>query len=546
MTSSLSHQPSPNINSSQSFLFQEYQRPQHQSDEEEPSDDSPDSKKTPPSEPGNKPTRAWKVVDARAILTKRKYVKRQKNKPNSIGKSSDTVLTLERKSQTQTPPSEPHSPERTTRSLSWPSPESDVRSGGLRGDPFSAFTENGTSVQGAIDWLVKEIGAVAVPGTIHLNGFSPKASTFIHLGFEHDLVFHAVVAFAQGYKEVATTGTSEPSPLVLYHRGKATQGLLARLQDPATCADDATILTTFLLMDNVWRYGENSIGRAHYAGLQKMLDIRRGTDNLGTNGVLKSMIEFSEVTDLGDSMRTGQPTAPLPDLRYFRHPFPTSVCSLIARLPDAYGEIAMQGHLSVETIGIIISLKEWLEADPQHRSASPHLQIGAARRCMAASKPPDGGQTEEFICFGLVITGMRSFHARFSRMDHSLLDRIVELGEQFDQIRSPRIKKIAEQEHIGYLTMVAVEASDKCIELQGHVERLVDLLVQREIFARSWEGMERVMKRFFWIEFAATNWKACWQKHLKRRAEAQAIRTLRTSRWTNSAANWDSAEMPAK
>lgn len=477
--------------------------------------------------------RAWKLVDADKILTKRKYVRKQK-KSHSISASSTDL-------DSKTDSSEDNAlviAQQSARSLSWPSPESDIRTGGLRGDPFAAFPENTSSVQSALDFLVKEIGQNAVPGTIHKTGFSPKASAFIHLGFEHDLVFHAVVAFAQGYDEVAATGTTEPSAAVLYHRGKATQLLLDRLKDPNTRADDASILTTFLLIDNVWRYGETDIGRAHYSGLLQMIELRGGLDKLGVDGVLRSMIEFAEVTDIGDSMRSPI-SAPLPDLKYCRHPFSPQICGLIARLPEGYADMAMQGYLSVETMSTIISLKDWLRMDPSNRSPAPHKQIGQARRCMAATNPEIGGLTEEAVCFGLVITGMRSFHARFARMDHPFLDRIVELGQQFDHpMQSKGSKQTAERQHIAYLTLVAVEASDKCLELQGHVRELVDRLIAREKFARSWEGMERVMKRFFWIDFAANKWKACWKKHLQRRSEEQAIYKVRAARSSEDVSIW--------
>lgn len=41
-----------------------------------------------------------------------------------------------------------------------------------------------------------------------------------------------------------------------------------------------------------WRYGEHDIGKAHYAGLMKMVQIRGGLDNLGLNGILKAVIEL--------------------------------------------------------------------------------------------------------------------------------------------------------------------------------------------------------------------------------------------------------------
>lgn len=511
--------------------FEEYQHP----DKELPQRKKPPAVSAPSAAPAGPTTttsaaRAWKLVDANRILTKRKYVK--KRKAHSVSGSST-------EHNTKREPSEDSalvSAQNSSRSLSWPSPESDIRTGGLRGDPFASYPDNSPSVHTAIDFLVKEIGANAVPGTIHKSGFSPKASAFMQLGFEHDLVFHAVVAFAQGYDEVAATGTTEPSSAVLYHRGKATQLLCERLQDPITRADDASILTTFLLIDNVWRYGENDIGRAHYAGLLKMIELRGGLDKLGVNGVLRSIIEFAQATDIGDSMRSPI-SVPLPDLTYFKHPFPAHVCGLIARLPDGYAEMAMTGCLSIETLATIVSLRDWLSTDPLTRSPAPHEQISQARRCMAATtayRP-----MEEAVCFGLVITGMRSFHARFARMDQPFLDRIVELGEQFDRPAPERdSKQTAERQHIAYLTMVAVEASDKCIELQGHVKELVDLLLKREKFARTWEGMERALKQFFWVDFAVDKWKACWIKHLRRRAEEQAIARGRAARSSGVSSLW--------
>ena len=324
--------------------------------------------------PPQRATRAWKVVDAKAILSKRKYTKRQTKAP-SVSESSDASH-HEKKGVTD----DELATASQTRSLSWPSPESDVKSGGLRGDPFASFPDNSASVQGAIDFLIREIGSNAVPGTIHKSGFSPKASAFMHYGFQHELVFHAVVAFALGYDEVANTGTTDPSQAVLYHRGKATQGLYTRLKEPSTCADDPAILTTFLLVDNVWRYGENAIGQAHYAGLMKMIEMRGGLDKLGMNGVLRSIIEFAEVTDIGDAMRS--PTAPpLPDLRYYRHPFPPQTCSLIAKLPDGYAEIAMQGHLSIETMSTLVWLGEWLNTGPS-RAQSSSSQTNRCRPSM--------------------------------------------------------------------------------------------------------------------------------------------------------------------
>ncbi|KPI34895.1 uncharacterized protein AB675_2232 [Cyphellophora attinorum] len=466
-----------------------------------------------------RPTRAWKLVDANKILTKRKYVKRKPKPEDAKQSSTEPDQTPE---QAKTESSEDY---RSVRSLSWPSPEADtIHTGGLRGNPFACYPSNTPTVHRALDFLVKEIGVNAVPGTVHKDGFSPKAAAFMQMGFQHDAVFHAVVAFARAYDEVANTGSTDPSAPVLYHRGKATQLLYERLKDPATRADDASILTTFLLVDNSWRYGEDEIGKAHYGGLLKMIEMRGGLENTDLPPALKASVDFGNVTNLGDQL--SESTAPeLPDLKYCGHPFPAQMCGLIARLPEGYAQIAMHGQLSLETMATIISLREWLTADPAERTPAPHRQIGAARRCMASSKPPDGSRVEEAVCFGIVITGMRSFHARFSRMDQSFLDRIVTLGEQFDKVASSKKKhRIPEREHVAYLTMVAVEASDRCIELQPHVKKLVDLLLARETFARSWAGMEAAIKRFFWVDFAADKWRECWLKHLRRVEEEKQIK----------------------
>ena len=377
-----------------------------------------------------------------------------------------------------------------------------------------------------------------MPGARHASGFSPKVHAFIHLGFAYPTFFHAVLAFAQGYKEVATTGATQPSQIVLYHRGMATQGLYARLKDPATCADDISILITFFLVDNVWRYGENEIGRQHYAGLLKMVEMRGGLAQLGISGILKGMIDFAEVTDVGDSLRSPI-TAALPDLRYYSPPCPAHVGGMISRLPRGYAEMALRGQLSIETISTIASLEDWLRTDPNIRSPAPHKQIGSARRCLAASKPPRGGNLEEAVCLGIIITSMRAFHARFSRMDHSLLDRIVELSREVNNgSRGHPVGSPFEREHIAFLTVVAVEASEKCIELQSHVRVLVDLLVKQELFARSWDSMERVIRKFFWVPFAMDDWRVCWLRHLKYRAEAEAAVAARALSHAESEVVW--------
>ena len=466
-----------------------------------------------------KTTRAWKLVDAKRILTKRKYVKKQK-KPDEAKESNSEATSAKTESTDE---------QRSVRSLSWPSPESDtIQTGGLRGNPFACYPVNSLTVHRALDFLVKEIGINAVPGTVHRDGFSPKAQAFMQLGLEHDSVFHAVVAFAQGYKEVANTGSTEPSQAILFHRGKATQLLLERLRDPNTCADDASILTTFLLVDNVWRYGEDDIGRAHYAGLLKMIEMRGGLENTDLPDALKASVDFAHVTDIGDKMQSQAPSE-LPTLRYYGHPFPPQMCGLIARLPEGYAQIAMHGQLSLETMATIISLRDWLNADPSGRTPAPHQQIGAARRCEVSSNPPDGSSIEKAVCLGLIITGMRSFHGRFARMDHPFLDRIVALGKEFN-LPSKGNKKVkqAEREHVAYMTMVAVEASDKCIELQPHVKKLVDLLLAREKFARTWQGMESAIRRFYWVDFAADKWRECWLKHLNRHAEEKILARTRS------------------
>lgn len=468
-----------------------------------------------------KAARAWKLVDANKILTKRKYVKKKKapEQKENVTESTEQVAlekTSSQPSKAESSDEQTLSPERSERSLSWPSPEADTVLTGLRGNPFASYPDDSLVVHRAFDFLVKEIGVNAVPGTVLRDGYSPKVAAFMRMALKYDSVFHALVSFARGYDEVGTNGARNASSAVLYHRGMATKLLLERLRDPSTCADDASILTTFLLVDSHWRFDETETGKQHHAGLLQMIEMRGGLDNLNLPAALRASIDFAEVTDIGDKM-AGNQNVELPSLTYPMHPFSPQICGLIARLPEGYAQIAMQGQLSMETMATILSLRDWLKSDPSKRTPCPHLQIGSARKCMAASKPPDHSTIEEAVCFGIVITGMRSFHARFARMDHPFLDRIVTLGEQFDKpSTSNKKKQLSEREHVAYLTMVAVEASDKCIELQGHVKKLVDLLLARERFARTWQGMENAIARFFWVDFAADKWRQCWLKHLKR------------------------------
>lgn len=201
---------------------------------------------------------------------------------------------------------------------------------------------------------------------------------------------------------------------------------------------------------------------------------------------------------------------------------------MISQLPEGYTEIAMSGQLSIETITLILSLRQWIYLPPLQRQAAPAKQIGEARRCLSGLRSSTEAGIEHAVCLGVIITAMRMFHARFSRMDHSLLDQIVEIGQQFDQLDSREYKdRLCERRHFAYLAMVAIEASEHCIELRKSIDTLVDMLVRRESFASNWENLEPVLKRYFWIQEGrvAEKWRVSWCNQLQRRTERYHFET---------------------
>lgn len=207
-------------------------------------------------------------------------------------------------------------------------------------------------------------------------------------------------------------------------------------------------------------------------------------------------------------------------MTYPTHPFSPEICANISKIPSGYTEIALGGYLSLETMATITSLQEWIGTDPLIRDPAPSKQILSARRCMSAAISRNDGRAEECVCLGIVITSMRLFHARFSRMDRPFLDRILDIARALHRLGPNKNRvEMAECEHMAYVTMVAVEACDLCIELQGHVRALVDLLVEMESFARCWSTLEPVLQKFFWVPLAIDKWRACWIRHMRRREE---------------------------
>jgi hypothetical protein len=257
-----------------------------------------------------------------------------------------------------------------------------------------------------------------------------------------------------------------------------------------------------------------------------MISLRGGLAKLGLEGVLRSCIEFGQATDMGDSF---QPDGDkhLAALSYPSLPFSPQLCSNLARVPLAFTEIALTGRLSYQTIDAIASLQDWLIADPAVRDLAPSRQILAARRCISALPLNAGHRMERSVCLGIVVTSMRMFHARFSRMDRPILEQILDVARSLHRA-IPRTEKevVAERQHMAFLTVLVVEACDLVLELQDEVSELVELLLEREYFAWSWLTLEPVLRTFFSLPPAIDKWRTCWTRHLQRQLRESETRRM--------------------
>lgn len=372
-------------------------------------------------------------------------------------------------------------------------------------------------------------------------------------------MFGALVTFAQAHIDTLQRPDGRPSYESLTYWAKAVSLLKEQLQDPDRCANDAAILSNVYLMGAAARFQEQQACNTFYQGIQQMVAIRGGLDQLGLGGYVRDCILYLAALGLDTVDMAGEtessatdvsafptPTSDTqspnvvtqgandPPLTYPQHPFSPRLCEIIARLPVGFADLAMDGCLSHDLIYAAERIFHFanqtkmvlLEHGPtEHVYELKKLAV----RIASGSINPVKQKVEQIVCLGLTMLCLEVFTAMgLSRINEARWKLIKYLFLDPDKDEEADSKVVRELK-AWFLIMASRAGSEEGVfSPDGHKvdDVLMDQLLDSDSgaaqsgFARRWKGkhgLRHVLTKFFLDPKLESEWYTVWRAHMERK-----------------------------
>lgn len=233
---------------------------------------------------------------------------------------------------------------------------------------------------------------------------------------------------------------------------------------------------------------------------------------------------------------------PMRPINYVGHPFPPDVCDYIAKMPPGIAEAALTGQLSVRCMRILSELTQWAPlADrsdvilPGEEATAKYSRLYCkprefARDAMALcldlkrAKIPPGLEHVTMLGLAAIIRHL-SGHQRTDFFDHLLLTAL------FVNVKAIDTPSVAESEVIVWVVLVIKWRTQSGGMLQK-ADELLEYALKSFPATRTWKGMAKICRKFWWFGRFEAEWKITWQRGLdsrmiQRRNEGQKLQSTR-------------------
>ncbi len=216
--------------------------------------------------------------------------------------------------------------------------------------------------------------------------------------------------------------------------------------------------------------------------------------------------------------RINEPGHRISILTYPGHPFPADLCELIAKLPDGFAEVALSRNIAIEFISFLVRLTElvdWyaLATDQEMPRPRPEMTMQRAiydLQCLSALplNQIEAQMVKALLAFCLHLYNEVSFHIPLARPLRPIIEGF---NEQTEIPRHPWLRLC-----LLWCSLAIASSWDAQIDASPERHVVLDGLIARLQEARSWEGMQGTMSKFFWHDRLADHWEVCWRAALFR------------------------------
>ncbi|KIX95828.1 uncharacterized protein Z520_08536 [Fonsecaea multimorphosa CBS 102226] len=413
-----------------------------------------------------------------------------------------------------------------------PSTRLTVTSGGLRGDPFCAFPISADGgVLSAVDYFLQHYAPVHInPRKEQLGPADslPLSRRYFSLALENASMFELMVALAQASYDSRRGSAREPSREVLVHYGKGIEALRLKMARISACDDDATILAVMALLGIALIYNDFVSFETHLIGLRQLIEMRGGVDYLGWDGFLKnSIIGLESLWAYHEKKKLLiSSTEARINLQYPKHPFPPNLCTLIAKLPDGFREVALSGSLCVQIITILSRVSEWVRQlqGPRKKGILPlgdpnGRYMKQTQACLELVPLRGLNTVERVLCSALAAVTVETFSKLKEQnpVHRRMLETLSEMLATYNLRDLP-------PECATWMALVIAGPAQPSTEGttskatstnkgQPHNPRniLLDRMIEDSSSARNWKWVNNSVKKFFWSEDLLETWRQTWE-----------------------------------
>lgn len=342
----------------------------------------------------------------------------------------------------------------------------------------------------------------------HVSNWGPAPNRytdiFAQMMLQNMDLFNAVAASAHGVYVTSILQQHQPSAAVLWHHARALSTLRMTVSERSTGSTSSAILTVFYLLENAARFNHGHEFRAHYAGLQKMIQIRGEFEPTCLEDVFANQaIVILDSSEIASTTRYALEKPIGRSLIYPDLPLKSQLHSIAVRLPFGLKRLAMEGCLSTEVIHLLSQIPTANYWANDYRASKRHAAVvEEARALLRASKQP----VERMACLGVIAFSLRLVIHTHIFTESSFLDKYVQAGR-----RLSRSSERLYHELRLWVTLVAAEmAGSTNVTLHKDAISALVQLRRQESWIDSWSSVEIAMKKFFWSDNFLPAWKRCW------------------------------------
>ncbi|KAK4943656.1 hypothetical protein LTR10_016753 [Elasticomyces elasticus] len=246
-----------------------------------------------------------------------------------------------------------------------------------------------------------------------------------------------------------------------------------------------------------------------------MLELRNALVESGRAGKDLVLLTMSTLLTLNPSYATriNEPGHRISTLTYPGLPFPADLCTVVAKLPEGFGEVALSRNIAVEFMSFLVKLTELID----YISSAPDRNISVARpemtmqraiydlQCLSAL-PLTGMEAQMargLLAFLLHLYNQMSFHIPLARPLRPILEAFNEHPEIPQNYWLQRC--------LLWCSMVIASAWDAQIDASPQNHVILDRLISRMSEGRSWESLGENMRKFYLDDHLADEWEVCWR-----------------------------------